>query len=163
MSRRLFEQAVEVVLAHEGEAFTNHPLDKGGPTRFGIAQRWNPDADVRELTREQAIEIYWQRYWLGRGYDQLPEAIAIKVFDLAVNLGEQTVIVCLQRALRACGIRVKIDGFVGPETAEAAHRANPTALMAALRSEAAGEYRCRIARNPGQQVFQDGWTKRAYA
>ncbi len=159
----LFERAVEVVLAHEGETYVNHPLDKGGPTKFGIAQRWHPNVNVRELTREQAIEIYWTRYWLGHGYDQLPEAIAIKVFDLAVNLGEQTVIVCLQRALRACGIRVKIDGFVGPETAEATHRADPAALMAALRSEAAGEYRCRAARDPEQREFQDGWTSRAYA
>ncbi len=163
MSRRLFERAIEVVLAHEGEAYVNHPLDKGGPTKFGIAQRWHPSVNVRELTREEAIEIYWARYWLGRGYDQLPEPVAVKVFDLAINLGEQTVIVCLQRALRACGIRVKIDGFVGPETAEAAHRADPAALMASLRSEAAGEYRLRVARESDQEAFQGGWLKRAYA
>lgn len=115
-SRELFDRAIEVVLTHEGETFTDNPVDKGGPTKFGIAQRWNPDVDVRALTREQAIEIYWERYWKGRGYEELRERIAIKVFDLAVNLGEKTAVSCLQRALRACGIPVKIDGRLGPET-----------------------------------------------
>src|SRR5512140_2443201 len=110
-SRELFDRAIEVVLAHEGETFTDLPMDHGGPTKFGIAQRWNPDVDVRSLTREQAIEIYWGRYWQGHGYERLPETIAIKVFDLAVNLGEQTAVTCVQRALRACGIRAKIDGL----------------------------------------------------
>ena len=69
----------------------------------------------------------------------MPEAIAIKVFDLVVNLGEQTVALCLQRALRACGIQVNIDGRLGPATCGAAGRADEVALAAALRSEAAGE------------------------
>ncbi len=163
MSRALFERAVEVVLSHEGEAFTNHPLDKGGPTKFGISQRWHPNVNVRELTREQAIEIYWNRYWLGRGYDELPGQVAIKVFDLAVNLGEQTVARCLQRALWACGVQVKIDGHLGPKTIEAARQAEAAALMAALRSEAAGEYRLRVAREADQEAFHGGWLKRAYA
>lgn len=161
-SRELFDRAIEVVLAHEGEVLTDHPNDRGGPTKFGISQRWNPEVNVRELTREQAIEIYWQRYWLGRGYEQLPEPIVIKVFDLAVNLGDQTAVICLQRALRACGLRVKVDGLLGPETCGAAGRADAVALMAALRSEAAGEYRLRVARDAGQTAFRDGWLNRAY-
>lgn len=162
-SRELFEKAIVVVLEHEGDALTDHPADRGGPTRFGISQRWNPGVNVRELTRDQAIEIYWQRYWLGRGYERLPEPVAIKVFDLAVNIGDQTAVLCLQRALRACGIRVKADGLPGPETCGAAGRADAAALMAALRSEAAGEYRLRVARDAGQAAFRDGWLNRAYA
>lgn len=162
-SRELFDKAIAVVLAHEGETYTDHPNDRGGPTKFGIAQRWNPNINVRELTREQAIEVYWGRYWSGRNYEYLPESIAIKVFDLAVNLGGQTAVTCLQRALRACDITVKIDGRLGPETCGAAARANGAALMAALRSEAAGEYRVRVARDAGQCAFRDGWLNRAYA
>lgn len=162
-SRELFDRAIEVVLEHEGEVFTDLPNDRGGPTKFGIAQRWNPDVDVRELTRERAIEIYWERYWLGRGYERLPEPVAIKVFDLAVNLGDQTAVTCLQRALRACGLLVKVDGLLGPETCGSAGRADVAALMAALRSEAAGEYRVRVARDGSQAAFRDGWLNRAYA
>ena len=162
-SRELFDKAIGIVLAHEGESYTDHPNDHGGPTKFGIAQRWNPDVKVRELTRAQAIEVYWERYWRGRRYEQLPEHVAIKVFDLAVNLGERTVISCLQRALRACGITVKIDGRLGPETWGAAGRADEAVLLAALRSEAAGEYRLRVARDADQATFRNGWLNRAYA
>ncbi len=161
-SRKLFDRAIEVVLEHEGETLTDHPADHGGPTKFGIAQRWNPDLDVRTLTRAQAIEIYWERYWQGRGYERLPEVIAIKVFDLAVNLGDRTAVLCLQRALRACGIRVTVDGRLGPETCGAAGGVAEAVLLAALRSEAAGEYRLRLARDGSQAVFGRGWMERAY-
>ncbi|MBU1701436.1 MAG: peptidoglycan-binding protein [Candidatus Eisenbacteria bacterium] len=163
MSRVLFEQAIEFVLEHEGEVLNDHPEDRGGPTKFGISQQWNPDVNVRELTREQAIDIYWQRYWLGHGYEQLPEPVASKVFDLAVNLGDQTAVICLQRALRACGLRVKVDGLLGLKTCGASRRADAAALMAALRSEAAGEYRLRVARDADQAAFRDGWLNRAYS
>ena len=162
-SRELFDRAIEVVLEHEGDAYIDNPLDRGGPTKFGIAQRWNPDLDVKSLTRARVIEVYWERYWLGHRYEFLPEAIAIKVFDLAVNLGNRTAVTCLQRALQACGLRVVIDGILGTETCGAARQADQTALMAALRSEAAGEYRLLVARHSDQIVFQGGWLNRAYA
>lgn len=162
-SRELFNRAIEVVLEHEGDTYTDNPLDRGGPTKFGIAQRWNPDLDVKNLTRAQAIEVYWERHWHGHRYECLPEVIAIKVFDLAVNLGHKTVVTCLQRALRACGLNVTIDGFLGTETCGAATQVDQTALMAALRSEAAGEYRVRVARDGSQAAFRDGWLNRAYA
>jgi len=162
-SRELFDRAIEVVLEHEGNTYTDNPADRGGPTKFGIAQRWNPDLDVASLTRERAIEVYWERYWRGHRYEFLPEAIAIKVFDLAVNLGNKTAVTCLQRALQASGLRVVIDGILGTETCGAAEQADQKALMAALRSEAAGEYRLRVARSADQIVFQGGWLNRAYA
>jgi len=162
-SRELFENAIEVVLAHEGDVLVDLPFDLGGLTRFGISQRWNPDVDVVHLTREGAIEIYWQRYWQGHRYDELPEPIAIKTFDLAVNLGEPTVVLCLQRALWACGNRVALDGEIGPMTAGAAAQAPEPELLAALRSEAAGEYRTRVAVSPELGGFLQGWTERAYS
>ncbi len=162
-SRELFDRAIEVVLEHEGDSYTDNPADRGGPTKFGIAQHWNPDLDVKNLTRAQAIEVYWERYWHGHRYEFLPEVIAIKVFDLAVNLGHKTAMTCLQRPLHACGLRVAIDGIAGIETCGAAEQADQTALMAALRSEAAGEYRLRVARSVDQVVFQGGWLNRAYS
>lgn len=162
-SRELFDRAVAVVLEHEGESYTDNPIDRGGPTKFGISQRWNPDLDVKNLSRDQAIEVYWERYWYGHRYEFLPEAIAIKVFDLAVNLGSRTAVKCLQRATHACGARVVVDGILGVETCGAARQADPKALLAALRSEAAGEYRLIVARHSDQKEFQGGWLNRAYA
>lgn len=161
-SRDLFEKAIDVVLAHEG-GFVDHPNDAGGATNWGISSRWNPGVDVANLTREEAIEIYWSSRWDGRGYDQLPERIAVKIFDLAVNMGEKNGVSILQRALRAVGVLVAIDGAIGPETSGAARRACEIALLAAVRSEAAGEYRIRLVRDESQAPFAEGWIERAYS
>lgn len=161
--RKLFETAVAVVLEHEGSDYTVNPLDSGGATKYGIAKRWNPGVNIAELTREQAIEIYRDRYWNGQRYDRLPEVIAIKAFDLAVNMGKRSAVICLQRALRAVGLTVVIDGVLGPETWTAASEAEPFSLLAALRSEAAGEYRVLVARNGDQAAFLRGWLNRAYS
>jgi len=161
MNRAIFNAAVHMVLDHEGGESV-HPDDRGGPTKFGISQRWHPDVDLRTLTRERAIEIYWEKYWQGRGYDLLPASVAVKVFDLAVNMGRVLAGICLQRALRACGASVTEDGEIGPKTAAAAASVDPLALLAAVRSEAAGEYR-RMATLPGQRVFERGWLNRAYS
>jgi len=159
----LFDRAVVVVLANEGETCTDHPDDAGGLTKYGISRRWNPDVDVENLTREEAIEIYRESYWEGEHYDELPPEIAIKTFDLAVNMGKADAVKCLQRGLRASGFRVAVDGVLGPETWGAARRAKRAALLAALRSEAAGEYRLRVVRDATQVSFLDGWLNRAYA
>ena len=163
-SREMFDKAIQIVLAHEG-GYVNNPADHGGETNFGISSHHNPGVDIANLTREGAIEIYWDSYWDGRGYDLLPEAIAIKVFDLAVNMGARQAVVCLQRALRACAITVEIDGVLGPKTTAACwnSRIPAVSLLVGLRSEAAGEYRLRLARDSSQAVFADGWMTRAYA
>lgn len=161
-SREMFEAAIEGVLAQEG-GDADDPHDRGGRTRFGIAQRWHPDLDVSTLTRPQAIEVYWERYWQGRGYDRLPLALACKTFDLAVNMGHGAATKCLQRALRACGHAVAVDGQLGDETAAAAQASPPDALLAAIRSEAAGAYRLIVCRDPSQAAFARGWENRAYS
>ena len=161
-SRELFDQAIEVVLAHEG-GYSDNPLDFGGPTNFGISSRFNPGLEVELLTRDTAIEVYWERYWKGRNYDMLPEPVATKVFDLAVNLGSRVAVKCLQRAVMACGTLVAIDGLIGPQTAGAvAMLTTPETLLPALRSEAGGEYRICVAMDSTQVLFLDGWLARAY-
>lgn len=161
-SRETFDKAIEIVLAHEG-GYSDHDADLGGATNYGISSVHNPDVDVEHLTRDEAIEIYWSRYWCGNGYELIPERLAIKVFDLAVNMGRNAAICCLQRALRAAGQKVDVDGVLGPETAGAAEMLCELAIMAALRSEAAGEYRTILIRNPSQAVFAAGWMSRAYS
>ena len=89
------------------------------------------------------------------------------MFDLAVNIGPGHAARCLQRALRACGKRVDEDGSIGDGTRTAARAANQIALMAALRSEAAGYYRTLAAdtHRPGSGAdeFLNGWLNRAYS
>ncbi len=156
-----FLAAVGRVLADEG-GYSSNPDDRGGATRFGISARSNPGVNIAALTRDAAVKIYWREWWLQFGFARLPAAAAAKTFDLAVNIGAGHAIECLQRALRACGRRVTEDGVIGEGTALEAGRANPAALMAAIRAEAAGHYRVTAALVPGDREFLDGWLNRAY-
>jgi len=158
-----FIAAVKRVLADEG-GYSENPADPGGATRFGISARSNPGVDIATLTRDAAMEIYWREWWLRFGFARLPAAIAAKTFDLAVNMGAGHAIECLQRALRACGLPVKEDGVIGAATAAQAARAEPAALMAALRSELAAYYRLLAAnQDDNENKFIKGWLIRAYA
>src|SRR5207253_2327766 len=131
----LFLKTLETAFADEG-GYTVCAGDPGGPTKFGISQRQYPDLDIASLTREQAAAIYYRDWWLRFGFGALPETIAAKLFNLAINMGPRAATLCLQRALRACGIAVGEDGALGALTRSAAARADSGALLAALRSEA---------------------------
>jgi lysozyme family protein len=155
-------RAVERVLRHEGGR-ADDPADPGGPTRFGISRRSYPGVDLERLTRERAIAIYFDDFWRRFGYDRLAEPIGAKMLDLAVNVGPRPAARLLQRALRAAGERVSEDGVLGPLTVAAAARADRQALLAALRSEAAGHYRLLASANRGLAKFLRGWLNRAYA
>jgi len=151
------------VLADEG-GYSSNPADPGGATRFGISARSHPGLDIVTLTRDAAVKIYWLEWWQRFGFAELPAAPAAKTFDLAVNMGARHAIQCLQRALRACGRPVAEDGVIGAATAAEAARADPAALIAALRSELAAYYRLVAAgQGDDQNKFIKGWLNRAYA
>ena len=157
-----FARAVAILFAAEG-GYSCNPADSGGETNFGICQREYPQLDIKSLTRDDAIAIYF-RDWLQRySYSALPGPIGVKLFGLAVNIGPQQAARCLQRALRACGRKVVEDALVG-EATRAAAGANQLALMAALRSEAAGYYRLLAGSNQhnSNSQFLNGWLNRAY-
>lgn len=161
-SREKFDQAIPVILEHEG-GFSDHPDDHGGATNYGISSRAFPDVDVVNLTRDDAIELYWTEIWTPGHYDLLPVEIAVKTFDLGVNMGRHQAVCCLQRALRSCGSSVTVDGLIGPETAGVCNWTCHFTVLAALRSEAAGQYRVILARDPAQLPFTVGWLNRAYS
>jgi lysozyme family protein len=162
----LFVQAVTRVLANEG-GYATLPNDPGGETNFGVSHRDYPQLDIRNLTRAGAIAIYFRDFWKAGRYGELPGAIAVKLFDLSVNMGPAHAVRCLQRALRACGATLAEDGALGNGTISAAQRADGGALLAALRSEAAGYYRAMAEvsaskRGEGESSFLAGWLNRAY-
>ncbi|HKM99856.1 MAG TPA: glycosyl hydrolase 108 family protein [Candidatus Binataceae bacterium] len=157
-----FLAAVQRVLADEG-GYSSNPADPGGATSFGISARSHPGLDVAALTRDAAVKIYWREWWLRFGFAQLPAAAAAKTFDLAVNIGAGPAIECLQRALRACALPVTENGVLDAATAAAAARADPAALIAALRSESAAYYRLVAANHKPSAGFLKGWLIRSYA
>lgn len=159
-----FLHAVEGVLQDEGGHVWN-PDDPGGETKFGISKREYPNLDIANLSRDQAIAIYWRDWWQRYGFDRLHDAaVAAKVFNLAVNIGPGPAIRCLQRALRAFDLILVEDGILGRNTTGAANFLSPAeALLIGLKCEAAGYYRQLAAeRGAAGQEFLDGWLNRAY-
>ena len=83
-----FQNVVGSLLRREGGFVATDGLS-GAPANFGINQRANPDVDVKNLTREKAIEIYRKRYWDAIQGDRLPPATALVALDAAALQGTE--------------------------------------------------------------------------
>src|SRR5271156_5911043 len=77
-----FLDAVAPLLDVEG-GYVDNPEDPGGKTKFGISARYNPGVDIKNLTRGEAIAIYWSEWWLAYHYDQLDSRVAAKMLQMA--------------------------------------------------------------------------------
>lgn len=81
-----FQSAVSRVLGHEG-GYTPSDGNTGAPANFGINQLHNPDLDVKNITKDQAVERYKSHYWDAIDGDNLPPALQATALDAAVNQG----------------------------------------------------------------------------
>jgi hypothetical protein len=79
----------EVIDIWEG-GYVNDPHDAGGETNMGISKRSYPDEDIKNLTRDRAVEIYYRDYWVAPGIDQIDPVLRAKVFNMGVLMGPQT-------------------------------------------------------------------------
>jgi lysozyme family protein len=80
-----FDRCVDIVIRLEGGDMIT--ADSGGVTKWGISTKAHPDLNVRNLTLEQAKEIYRKEYWNACGAEFLTWPMNLAVFDCAVNQG----------------------------------------------------------------------------
>lgn len=131
---RSVQDIAKEIVAREG-GYVNDPADPGGATNHGVTihtmRRLGLDldrdgrvtaADVRRLTREQAVDIFLREYFAKPGIANLPLQVQASVFDMQVNAGANAVKI-LQRLLTRLGHPCADDGVIGPQTARAAHAA----------------------------------------
>lgn len=89
-----YEKMLEFVLKSEGGYLSN---DCGEACNMGVRQstydtyRKNKGLgkkDVKNLTREEASDIYYSMYYIPSGADKIKDSrLALQVFDTAVNMG----------------------------------------------------------------------------
>ena len=145
-----------MILNNEGnDKITDHPNDPGGLTRYGICKRNYPDLDIKNLTRNQAIEIYFKDYWKPMNLlDIYDENLVLQIFDMGVNAGIRTAIKMVQRIVEA-----EPDGIVGPETIGLIND-YPDDLVDLYKQERKKYYFNLARRKPKMQVFLQGWINR---
>jgi len=114
---KAFNLAVQNTLNYEG-GYTLDPKDPGGETNFGISKRSYPNLDIKNLTKDQAVLIYYNDFWKKIQGDAMPAGLAFNVFDEAVNTGVGEAVQMLQKSLN-----VKPDGVIGPNTLHAMNNA----------------------------------------
>ncbi|CAB4138739.1 zliS Lysozyme family protein [uncultured Caudovirales phage] len=167
------------LLKHEG-GYVNDPNDRGGETNWGVtiavARDNGYQGPMRDMTRDQALEIYRRQYFFKPGFDKVmphSAAIAFELFDTGVNMGPSVPSRWLQRSLNALSRQGKdyatitVDGNIGPATIRALkafldkrgdtgeHR-----LLSLLNALQGARYMELAERNSSQSNFLFGWLER---
>ena len=152
-----FEEIINKVLEHEG-GYVNDPHDAGGETNFGIAKRWYPNVDIKNLTKEQAKKIYHQDYWRPGKCDEVPPKLRHIYFDMCVNFGRKGAVKVLQQAANSTTRnKIDVDGGMGPATLNAIQKLSTDRIRAyrVLR------FADIVNKKPEQERFWVGWYRRA--
>lgn len=157
-----FDKAFEVLIGNEG-GYNDLVSDPGNwtggkigagllkGTKYGIAASSHPNYDIFDISLDEAKAIYFKDYWAKIMGNILPWAVAINVFDMAVQSGVIPAIKMMQRVLNTTQ-----DGVIGPLTLAAANAANPDDFSSAF-------YLCRMNFLHGLSiwnVFSKGLTNR---
>ncbi len=160
----VFDKAFKVVIGEEG-GYTSNPADPGNwsggrcsigvcnGTKYGISAASYPGLSIRDLSIDDAKTIYRRDYWDRVRGDELPAALALLVFDAAVNSGPGRAVRWLQMALR-----VVVDGMVGPVTIAAAR--NCAGQGAVVLAEYQSQRLLFLANLPTWRTFGLGWARR---
>jgi lysozyme family protein len=125
------ETELDLLIGKEG-GYTNNPKDSGGETIWGItkavADAFGYTGSMRDMSKDQAKEIYRKRFWLQPKFFKVFEYspnIAMELFDTGVNMGTGTAGKALQKALNVLNLNgtyypdMEVDGMIGAMTLNA--------------------------------------------
>ena len=154
---------VPIIKRWEG-GYSNHPMDKGGPTMQGVTLNTfrkyygaNKTAeDLKKITDTQWYHIFKSGYWdKMRGDYILSQSIANLVIDWAWGSGPVTAARQLQRYLK-----VIVDGKIGPMTLSALNSRDKRKTFEDLWKLRKEYFEAIVRANPSQRVFLRGWLNR---
>lgn len=167
-----FYQAIPYIFEHEG-GFSDLKSDKGGATNWGVSLRLlkainddiNKDGvidylDIKLLPKEHATEIYYYNFWKPF-YEALPDRLAAKLFDTAVNAGHYRSNILFQQALNSLGSNLKEDGLIGRGTIAEILKYTEQNILTQYAFSQKKFYDALVVKDTSQEKFIKGWTKRA--
>lgn len=167
-----FKKAFDHIITVEGSEFTNHPLDRGGPTKWGITQETlsthykRPASldEIKNLSKETAQEIYKKKYWDSFRLDEVKsDLLAMVIFDQSVNRGTYAITNQIQIALNSHYLAGLInDGVFGNKTFEWLNRVNGVEFSIILFKIGQLAYLNIVKKNPSQLIFISGWINRTH-
>lgn len=121
----IFDRFFDKILKIEG-GYSDNPQDSGGKTKYGVtesvARNYGYKGDMRNFSIEAAKEVYKRLYWSPLRLDDvaaLDEDVALKLGDIAVNMGPVQAAKFFQRALNLFNRRgekypeLVVDGMIG--------------------------------------------------
>lgn len=157
--RNNFDRIMVHIFDVEG-GYVDHPRDPGGATNMGITigtlRRWRDSPvtkeDVKNLTKMEAKNIYYNFYWEVVDCDEWPSGLDLVMMDACVNSGPSGSVKWLQRALG-----VSADGVLGPVTKGAVRSSESVSDLI----EKCVEERLKSVRSfRNYDVFGRGWENR---
>lgn len=155
--------ALIFTLAWEG-GFTNHPLDPGGATNFGVIQsRYDEYRKLKKLktqsvkfiTKAEYEEIYDKYYWDPVRAQYLSGPLGLSLFDTAVNLGVGGALSRLQSSMK-----LPVTGTWTKNISDKIHDSNQLDIAINICKLRVAKRYARVKQRPDQVVFLKGWLNR---
>lgn len=160
---KLFAIAFKFMLGNEG-GHSKHKRDKGGVTYFGVSRRWHPIVYMKlrlaKTYPEQTkilYDFYYKKFWNKR-YENIKDyRIAVRLFDIGVNIHPKKAVKCFQKACNEfVGDPIKVDGKFGNFTLQRANSLPQKSLHREFQRKCEEYYRSL----EDFDVFGKGWLNR---
>ena len=183
------ESMTKNIIEREG-GYSNHDLDKGGETKYGITlytfaeykgwesnevyklkNRKNPIEArakmvdmLKQITEDDAVNIYEKLFYKRYNISSVQMCVRESVYDMCVNAGKVG-IELYQQMLSDFGFDIKVDGINGEKTTKKANRALERKGRIQFKNkynDLRRNYYIELAKKkPSQKAFVWGWVKRA--
>ena len=165
--KMIFSRAIKQTFKNEGITFTNDPKDMGGETVIGITKKNFPEYFHRvfNLLKSGSVESakiiaeeFYKEYFWNKMYQSLDEKLAIKLFDVGVNIGVKRSVRVLQETLQKFGKDVESDGIFGQITLAACNSIKHQPSLYSRYIFELSQYYFSL----NQPRFLNGWLNRLY-
>ena len=138
-----FNSLWNFVQKHEG-GYSNDKRDPGGETNFGIARNFNPGVDVKNITRDDAMRIFRDKYYTPTGIERMNPGLGFYLGDAAFNQGPG-------------GMREIMKEAIGTTDIDAMNAMDQRKTLEALHKARMNRYKA----NKNWGIYGRGWTRRA--